>query len=241
MDYWGSRPSSCSLPIKSCRQSTEIGLYPWGRFCAHCLGVSSSKPTIMLIRFGEHATWRADARHNSRAVSCCRWPGSGVQESRAGPVATRQPALIFPWNVHVASDLSRPPVYAHLRDHEVLEDGKPIGRIKEEREPTPGRAWSWYLQIEEAHRAGAPTSGYAASLHGCRLRGGYSCPSAIRSFRSDRDDDRKENHRPCQGRRKQPRSTVRTRLDRHPQLAISKTSITQHFVGLELGRRLIYT
>jgi hypothetical protein len=28
----------------------------------------------------------------------------------------------------------------------------------------PGRAWSWYLQIEGAHPAGAATSGYAASL-----------------------------------------------------------------------------
>jgi hypothetical protein len=35
-----------------------------------------------------------------------------------------------------------PPVYAHLVDYEMMDDGQPIGRIMEEREPTPDRGWS---------------------------------------------------------------------------------------------------
>jgi hypothetical protein len=31
-----------------------------------------------------------------------------------------------------------PPVYAHPADYDVLEDGQPIGRIMEQREPVPG-------------------------------------------------------------------------------------------------------
>jgi hypothetical protein len=40
-----------------------------------------------------------------------------------------------------------PPVYAHLRDYDVMEDGQSIGRIMEQRELLPGRKWAWYLQI----------------------------------------------------------------------------------------------
>jgi hypothetical protein len=57
-----------------------------------------------------------------------------------------------------------PPVYAHLRDYVVLEDGQSIGRIREEREPKPGREWFWSLTITGAHRAGVKTWGYGASL-----------------------------------------------------------------------------
>jgi hypothetical protein len=56
-----------------------------------------------------------------------------------------------------------PAVYARLADYEVRDDGRPIGRIKEECEPVPGRAWSWWLHITNAHEAGFATSGYAAS------------------------------------------------------------------------------
>jgi hypothetical protein len=62
------------------------------------------------------------------------------------------------------TDLDSPAVYAHLADYEVRDDGRPIGRIKEEREPVPGRGWSWWLHITNAHEAGVATSGYAASL-----------------------------------------------------------------------------
>ena len=57
-----------------------------------------------------------------------------------------------------------PPVYAHLLDYDVLEDGQSIGRIREEREPKPGREWFWSLTITGAHWAGVPTWGYGASL-----------------------------------------------------------------------------
>jgi hypothetical protein len=56
-----------------------------------------------------------------------------------------------------------PPVYAHLLDYDVLEDGQSIGRIREERDtPKPGREWFWSLP--GAHRAGVLTWGYGATL-----------------------------------------------------------------------------
>jgi hypothetical protein len=57
-----------------------------------------------------------------------------------------------------------PPVYAHLLDYDVMEDGQSIGRIMEQRELLPGRKWAWYLQITGAHRAGVLAWGYGASL-----------------------------------------------------------------------------
>jgi len=61
-----------------------------------------------------------------------------------------------------------PPVYAHLLDYVVLEDGQSIGRIREEREPKPGREWFWSLTITGAHWAGVPTWGYGASLEAAK-------------------------------------------------------------------------
>jgi hypothetical protein len=61
-----------------------------------------------------------------------------------------------------------PPVYAHLADYDVLEDGQSIGRIMEQREPVPGREWFWSLTITGAHGAGVLTSGYSASLEGAK-------------------------------------------------------------------------
>jgi hypothetical protein len=58
-----------------------------------------------------------------------------------------------------------PPIYAHLRDYDVLEDGQSIGRIREERDtPKPGREWFWSLTITGAYRAGVLTWGYGANL-----------------------------------------------------------------------------
>ena len=45
-----------------------------------------------------------------------------------------------------------------------MENGQSIGRIREEREPKPGREWFWSLTITGAHRAGVLTWGYGASL-----------------------------------------------------------------------------
>jgi hypothetical protein len=45
-----------------------------------------------------------------------------------------------------------------------MEDGQPIGRIMEQREPAPGRAWFWSLTITGPHQAGVATSGFTASL-----------------------------------------------------------------------------
>ena len=56
---------------------------------------------------------------------------------------------------HLAS-----PVYEHLGDYEVLEDGRSIGRIYEIRAPTrPDLAWFWSITVIGAHRAGIRTNG----------------------------------------------------------------------------------
>jgi hypothetical protein len=66
-----------------------------------------------------------------------------------------------------------PPVYAHLADYEVMEDGRSIGSIKQEREEeprNPERAWSWSLTIVGARLAGIKTSGYGPSLEDVKAR-----------------------------------------------------------------------
>jgi hypothetical protein len=61
--------------------------------------------------------------------------------------------------------LDSPPVYAHFEDYEVFEDGRPIGRIMELRDPTPqGDAWQWSLTIIDSGMAGIKTSGGGDSL-----------------------------------------------------------------------------
>jgi hypothetical protein len=50
--------------------------------------------------------------------------------------------------------LETSPVYAHLDDWEVLEDGEPIGRIYESREKRPGLEWyctsRWLLAMRSS-------------------------------------------------------------------------------------------
>jgi hypothetical protein len=60
--------------------------------------------------------------------------------------------------------LETSPVYAHLADYEVMEDGHSIGRIMEQREPKPGAVWSWSLTIGDSGMAGIKTSGRGDSL-----------------------------------------------------------------------------
>jgi hypothetical protein len=51
------------------------------------------------------------------------------------------------------------PVYEHLGDYEVLEDGRSIGRIYEIRAPRPDLLWFWSMTVMGAHRAGILTDG----------------------------------------------------------------------------------
>ena len=78
-----------------------------------------------------------------------------------------------------------PPVYAHLLDYDVMEDGQTIGRIMEERESKPGRAWSWFLQIAGAHRAGVLTWGYGASLEDAKA----AFRASLDGYKAWRDSD----------------------------------------------------
>jgi hypothetical protein len=57
------------------------------------------------------------------------------------------------------------PVYEHLGDYDVLEDGRSIGRIYEIRAPTrPDLLWFWSLTVLGAHRAGILTNGRTKTL-----------------------------------------------------------------------------
>jgi hypothetical protein len=58
-----------------------------------------------------------------------------------------------------------PPVYEHIGDYEVLDDGQPIGRIYEIRAPLrPDELWSWSIMVLGAHRAGIETVGRTATF-----------------------------------------------------------------------------
>jgi hypothetical protein len=62
--------------------------------------------------------------------------------------------------------LETSPVYAHLDDWEVLEDGEPIGRIYESREKRPGLEWYWSITSMRYWdaRQFVTTHAYATSL-----------------------------------------------------------------------------
>jgi hypothetical protein len=58
-----------------------------------------------------------------------------------------------------------PPVYEHIGDYEVLDDGQPIGRIYEIHAPLrPDELWSWSIMVLGAHRAGIETVGRTATF-----------------------------------------------------------------------------
>ena len=64
-----------------------------------------------------------------------------------------------------------PPVYEHLNDYEVLDDGQSIGRIYESPAATrPEMAWFWSLTIIGAHQTGVATHGYAPSLEAAKAQ-----------------------------------------------------------------------
>jgi hypothetical protein len=85
--------------------------------------------------------------------------------------------------------LESPPVYAHLKDYTVFEDGKEIGRIYELRPPTqPTVAWSWSITTLGPGRGHVKTDDRAATLGGgqgaiCRELGGVQGRWAGLGFR----------------------------------------------------------
>jgi hypothetical protein len=61
--------------------------------------------------------------------------------------------------------IEQSPAFAHLEDWDVLDDGKPIGRIYEKHAPArPDHAWFWSITEYIEPRAGLSTSGSAETL-----------------------------------------------------------------------------
>jgi hypothetical protein len=55
--------------------------------------------------------------------------------------------------------------FAHLADWSVYDDGRQIGRLREEHAPPrPGRAWYWSITVLGPGRGRVRTEGHAASL-----------------------------------------------------------------------------
>jgi hypothetical protein len=58
-----------------------------------------------------------------------------------------------------------PPIYEHLGDYEVREDGETVGRIYEVRAPIrPELSWFWSITVIGAYRAGVATDGRTATF-----------------------------------------------------------------------------
>jgi hypothetical protein len=58
------------------------------------------------------------------------------------------------------TSLERSPAFAHLEDWDVLNDGKPIGRIYEKHAPAqPEFTWFWSITAYVEPRSGLRTSG----------------------------------------------------------------------------------
>jgi hypothetical protein len=63
------------------------------------------------------------------------------------------------------TNLETPPVYTHLGDWTVFEDGTAIGRVHEQRPPAPPDAvWVWSIFAEGPGRARVKTDGRAATF-----------------------------------------------------------------------------
>lgn len=61
--------------------------------------------------------------------------------------------------------LETPPVFAHLQDWQVVEDGKPTGRIYEQHAPaSQDQAWFWAIAVPLDMRSKVVTSGRAPTL-----------------------------------------------------------------------------
>jgi hypothetical protein len=56
--------------------------------------------------------------------------------------------------------IEQSPAFAHLEDWDVLDDGKPVGRIYEKHvRASPDQAWFWSITEYAEPRSGLPTSG----------------------------------------------------------------------------------
>jgi hypothetical protein len=83
------------------------------------------------------------------------------------------------------TDLEKSPVYQHLKDYCVYDDGKEIGRIYEQRAPSrPELAWYWSITVMGAHRYGN-ANGHGPTLEDAKAQ----FLATWAPFRAARDSD----------------------------------------------------
>jgi hypothetical protein len=63
-----------------------------------------------------------------------------------------------------------PPVYRDQLDYEVIEDGRAIGRMYEDKHALPELRWFWSITVFVGDRPGVTTSGRAATLEEAKAR-----------------------------------------------------------------------
>jgi hypothetical protein len=62
-------------------------------------------------------------------------------------------------------------VHEHLKDYEVLDDERSVGRIYEIRAPLqPNQQWFWSITLVGAHASGIITSGRAATFEAAKVQ-----------------------------------------------------------------------
>jgi hypothetical protein len=61
-----------------------------------------------------------------------------------------------------------PPVDADRADYIVIDDGREVGRIYEDRYTLPELRWYWSIIMIGAHRAGIKTSGRAPTIEAAK-------------------------------------------------------------------------
>jgi hypothetical protein len=63
-----------------------------------------------------------------------------------------------------------PPVYRDLLDYEVIEDGRSIGRMYEDRHVLPEQQWFWSITVFVGYREGVTTYGRAPTFEEAKAR-----------------------------------------------------------------------
>ena len=63
-----------------------------------------------------------------------------------------------------------PPIYHDQLDYEVIEDGRAVGRMYEDKHALPELRWFWSITVFVGYRPGVTTSGRAATLEEAKAR-----------------------------------------------------------------------
>jgi hypothetical protein len=63
-----------------------------------------------------------------------------------------------------------PPIYHNQLDYEVVEDGRPVGRMYEDLHALPELRWFWSITVFVGDRLGVTTDGRAPTLELAKAR-----------------------------------------------------------------------